>query len=162
MFFRRRLHRLPNYYLEITRIKMQFIQLGDAGLEPLFRKDISVGMGVGTFSSLSDALPLFASFCQHSHELSLGLHGTLFRAWFGPLLWCCKKEHLRPTFIFGLFCSGMDYTSFYHRTIYAKPLFSKLSLALPLFFFMALIGVTIRRSISMGQVPLWQPWHCCG
>ena len=59
----------------------------DAGLSRFFGKDLwPCWYGSGTFSShfLSDALPSLACFCQYSHELFLGLHGSpLFRVWFG-------------------------------------------------------------------------------
>ena len=59
----------------------------DAGLSRFFGKIYGlVWYGSGTFSShfLSDALPSLACFCQYSHELFLGLHGSpLFRVWFG-------------------------------------------------------------------------------
>ena len=52
----------------------------DAGLSRFFGKIYGlVGMGVGLSAVIS-----LACFCQYSHELFLGLHGSpLFRVWFG-------------------------------------------------------------------------------
>lgn len=58
----------------------------DAGLSRFFGKIYGlVGIGVG-LSAVISYLMLFplSCFCQYSHELFLGLHGSpLFRVWFG-------------------------------------------------------------------------------